>query len=301
MTQSRFRFYSWETFSVWLKGDRERAFHRIEQITEEFPDMQRWVHNNLGRFFAYEGKYERAFNELKKAAEIMKAVKSFNGEMDAHFTMGKVLVEMGQYSKALDEFAKAEEISANVYDGSFKPIPIYSNYLAGIAMVKKRDYRAAQDYAARIEKYIQDNNYHILNMDYYYLLNAEIQVAQGNGQAALDSLKQASYRTKEYSPRYMTLMAASFALLGEAEKAVATYLQSYNEVDRRTYSMGDYFYYFLENSRVDYYVGKVYEGQGDAAKAIEHYENFLSLWKDADPGIAEVEDARERLAGLKSR
>jgi DNA-binding MarR family transcriptional regulator len=49
------------------------------------------------------------------------------------------------------------------------------------------------------------------------------------------------------------------------------------------------------------YIGKIYEEQGNSAKAIEHYEKFLSLWKDADSGLPEVGDARERLVGLKNR
>ena len=37
------------------------------------------------------------------------------------------------------------------------------------------------------------------------------------------------------------------------------------------------------------------------AKAIEHYEKFLDLWKDADPSIAAVEDAKKRVARVKSQ
>ena len=38
----------------------------------------------------------------------------------------------------------------------------------------------------------------------------------------------------------------------------------------------------------------------DKAKAIEYYEKFLDLWKNAYPGIPEVEEVKKRAAGLKN-
>jgi hypothetical protein len=48
-------------------------------------------------------------------------------------------------------------------------------------------------------------------------------------------------------------------------------------------------------------LGKIYEEKGWKGKAIEHYEKFLDLWRNADPGIADVDDAKKKLAGLKSQ
>jgi len=48
-----------------------------------------------------------------------------------------------------------------------------------------------------------------------------------------------------------------------------------------------------------YMIGRIAEHQGNMAEAIEQYKKFLDFWKDADPGIAEVEEARRRLVALQ--
>ncbi|MCP4706875.1 MAG: protein kinase [candidate division Zixibacteria bacterium] len=49
-----------------------------------------------------------------------------------------------------------------------------------------------------------------------------------------------------------------------------------------------------------YYLGQAYEETGRYDEAIEQYETFLDIWKNADDGIEAIDDAKERLAKLKS-
>jgi len=88
------------------------------------------------------------------------------------------------------------------------------------------------------------------------------------------------------------VLARAFQQKGEIDKSITEYewliTFNANSKERR-----------LIHPKYHYRLAKLYEEKGWKGKAIEHYEKFLDLWKNADPGIPEVNDARKRLAGLK--
>jgi tetratricopeptide (TPR) repeat protein len=58
------------------------------------------------------------------------------------------------------------------------------------------------------------------------------------------------------------------------------------------------FYYGDIYAKSFYKLGQIYEEQGQKTKARENYQKFIDLWKNADPGNIEVEDAGKRLAAI---
>ena len=48
-----------------------------------------------------------------------------------------------------------------------------------------------------------------------------------------------------------------------------------------------------------YRLGQAYEAAGDKPAALRAYDRFLSIWKDADPDLGELRDAKARAAALR--
>ncbi len=137
------------------------------------------------------------------------------------------------------------------------------------------------------------------------LLKGEALLAQGDLDGALAAGQKAcdprspfwkhGYRYwgffNEQTSYYMDLTARVLARKGDVAGAISEYERLLNIPF--TYKSA-----FFVHPLYHFRLGVLYERAGEAAKARAQYERFLGLWKDADPGIPEVEDARRRLSAL---
>jgi tetratricopeptide (TPR) repeat protein/TolB-like protein/predicted Ser/Thr protein kinase len=133
------------------------------------------------------------------------------------------------------------------------------------------------------------------------LLAAELSLAEGHPDRAIKKWKK-DFRIQApggtsgslYAanmPFEQDVLAQAYAAKGDTRKAIAEYekLLTFDpsSEDRR-----------LKNPIYEYRLAKLLEKSGNRPGALEHYERFLGYWKNADPDIPELIDAKARVAAL---
>lgn len=282
-----------------IKGDIEEAKAEFDKILkmEEQP-AHFWARDWQGHLYLLEGKFEDAKNELQKSLDLSIKFKEKGAESGFYSRLAYVHLGTGNIDAALKDSLRGEK-SAEDPQGCMFCHQKWAVLFKGVAYAKKKSYDEAQQTAGELKASIQTG----LNSGYmrlYYHLDGIIEFEKGNISQSIESFKKAvsllpfEYGVDTFNDQalFMDALAMAYYKAGDVEKAQEQYEKIVNLTLGRTH-WGDIYAKSL------YTLGKIYEQKNWIGKAIEQYEKFLSLWKDADPSFPEVDDAKKRLAELK--
>ena len=160
-------------------------------------------------------------------------------------------------------------------------------------MARKGDFEKAEELAQTLKRDIEA--YDESKMGTYWFAAGVIDFEKGDYEAAVAAFEKSLEKSLRYDTvfRWRFMLGRAYLELGRLGDAVATFEKALSRYDdSRLYAP-------IDAVRAHYFLGLAYEQSGWNNKAIEQYEEFLDIWKDADPGISEIEDARQRLARLK--
>jgi tetratricopeptide (TPR) repeat protein len=277
------------------KGELLKAEEEFQKLLGiEYPMVQLDGRERLSALYLLQGRFKEAINQGEKGLEIAKKLGEIDSQAGFLLSLSYCHYRTGNLERALEELEKSWNFYVELQD---LPMQIFVAFAKGMTYVEMQAMGEAQRTADEIIKLV-DQSMNRKLIRYYDNLVGRIELKRGNISKALEQLKKAEssmyYQYTHYNDHAMFIdpLALAYFKEGDLEKARLEYEKLTHLTLGRTY-YGDIY------AKSFYMLGKTYEQQGDTAQAIDHFEKFLDLWKDADPGMAEVEDAKKRLNELK--
>jgi len=276
-----------------LKGDLKKAEEEYLKLLEreEPVDYIRGL-NGIAFLYLMQGRFEEAKKKAKAGIEHAERfdqnvwIRSWRG------FLSYVNLRLDHPDQALQELNKA--LSSAVQDEDIVD-QVDILFQIGLTYIEMKSIAEAESTAARLKKTIEQGMNKRRMSNYHYLMG-RIELEKKNYSRAIEYFNLGLPLLSATSSLHMLIADSTgwtYFKAGDFEKAREAYEKMTTLIAGR-FECGDLYV------KSFYRLGKSYEQKGWKGKAIEHYEKFLDLWKDADPGIEEVEDAKKRLSGLKT-
>ena len=272
------------------------------------PGLRSDAYCRRGWLLAWSGRFREALEDFDRADKLAEEAENWMSKALALEGRGSVQLSRGAFDRSRASFE--EELEVFVGRLPAWSLPFNRAFLAwrrGLLAVEQGRFDLAKSKISEMEAASagiegRDKDRLVVLRD---LVQGEALLARGDLEGALAAAQRAcgpgspywnwGFRYwgwfNEYASYYMDLTARVLAEKGDIPQAIAEYERLLNIPF--TYR-SVHFIHPLHHYRL----GVLFERAGEVAKARAQYERFLELWKAADPGLPEVEDARKQLAGL---
>jgi len=293
------------------------AYAIEENYAETFQWMDKFIANapSEGRKadtgYIFKGFYHYLLGNSKKALEYLQRSWEipwgiFKKNPRAEYIMAFVNYEIGEFDICGDQFQRWYDRCMGLKPQAAQAYRSYTSFWLycplGAIELKRGNTDTARLYLAKMES-LMPKITSPQKLEGYNWLLGQILIAEKSYNEAISILKDAPRMKMPWlwlTQNIITynlfnidsFLAQAYKEKGDLDRAIGVYerLTDPNPENRDGRLIRPMNYYYL---------GELYEKKGRKAKAVTSYEKFLSLLKNADMRTEELEDARDRLAGLK--
>jgi tetratricopeptide (TPR) repeat protein len=175
-------------------------------------------------------------------------------------------------------------------------------YFKGLAEVAMNEMDGARRTADELRRQIE-RGLNRREIRFYYHLTGMIEMARNNIDQAIDFFSEAISLLPHQYYRHPWLVGNDRGLfldsLAQAYYRAGNFDEAQEEFGKihpltvGRFEYGDIF------AKSYFMLGKIHEQRGWNQLARQNYQRFLDLWKNADPGFPELDEARVRLAAIR--
>ena len=285
---------------IFLRGDVYLYRGNLSDVEKEYQKLleteDKRYHvvykGRLAYLYLLQGRFEESKNQARQAIELLEKLDEKSWIPMFHGYLSYLHIKLGNPEEALNE---ADNMYRTAGEEEILTDQIGALYRKCWSYLEMKSMDEAQKTAAALKEMInQWLNKKLIRL--YYHLMGMIELEVKNYAKAIDYFNQAlsliPHGPLNKDASFIDSLASAYYKSGDIEKAREEY-EKILSLNRGRLFYGDVY------AKSFYMLGQIFEQKGWEGKAIEHYEKFLDLWKNADPGMAEVEDVKKRLEALK--